>query len=142
MSTKGNAESFVEMRGSLKIPDMITGKSAYEIAVMHGFQGTEEEWLESLKGGGGTQARIGYVTLDASGWSGENHLHSQVVTIDGVTPNTQVDLTPSVEQLVIFYEKDITFVTENDGGVVTVYAIGQKPQNDYTIQVTMTEVMV
>lgn len=26
------------------------GKSAYEIAVDHGFQGTEEEWLVSLKG--------------------------------------------------------------------------------------------
>lgn len=140
MSTTGKAESYVEMRGSLKIPDMITGKSAYEIAVMHGFWGTEEEWLESLKGGGGVQSRLGYVTLPASGWSGENHLFSQVVTIYGVTSNTQVDLTPSVEQLAIFYEKDITFVTENEGGVVTVYAIGQKPQNDYTIQVTMTEV--
>ena len=49
-------------------------------------------------------------------------------------------MTPSVEQLVIFYEKDLTFVTENEGGVVTVYAIGQKPTNDYTIQVTITEV--
>lgn len=29
------------------------GLSAYEIAVRHGFEGTEEEWLESLKGGGG-----------------------------------------------------------------------------------------
>ena len=27
-----------------------TGDSAYEIAVKHGFVGTEEEWLESLKG--------------------------------------------------------------------------------------------
>ena len=26
------------------------GKSAYEIAVENGFEGTEEEWLESLKG--------------------------------------------------------------------------------------------
>lgn len=26
------------------------GKSAYEIAVEHGFEGTEEEWLESLVG--------------------------------------------------------------------------------------------
>ena len=26
------------------------GKSAYEIALEHGFEGTEEEWLESLKG--------------------------------------------------------------------------------------------
>ena len=142
MSTKGTAESYVEMRGSLKIPDMITGKSAYEIALMHGFKGTEEEWLESLKAEYQAKGKIGYVTLLASGWSGENHLHSQVVAIDNVTPNTQVDLTPSVEQLVIFYEKDITFVTENENGVVTVYAIGQKPQNDYTIQVTMTEVLV
>lgn len=29
------------------------GLSAYEIAVKHGFEGTEEEWLESLKGSGG-----------------------------------------------------------------------------------------
>ena len=28
------------------------GKSAYEIALDNGFEGTEEEWLESLKGGG------------------------------------------------------------------------------------------
>ena len=28
----------------------IQGKSAYEIAVENGFQGTETEWLESLKG--------------------------------------------------------------------------------------------
>lgn len=26
------------------------GKSAYEIAVAHGFKGSETEWLESLKG--------------------------------------------------------------------------------------------
>ena len=29
------------------------GKSAYEIAVEHGFEGTEKEWLESLVGSGG-----------------------------------------------------------------------------------------
>ena len=27
-----------------------TGKSAYEIAIDNGFSGSEEEWLESLKG--------------------------------------------------------------------------------------------
>lgn len=52
MSTKGNAESFVEMRGSLTIPDMIVGDSAYEIAVKNGFKGTEEEWLLTLSNGG------------------------------------------------------------------------------------------
>jgi hypothetical protein len=87
-----------------------------------------------------TPARIGEVTLLASAWKGSENLYSQVVSIDGVTKNTQVDLTPSVEQLAVFYEKDLGFVTENENGVVTVFAIGQKPQNDYTIQVTLTEV--
>lgn len=50
MSIKGTAESYVEMRGSLSVPDMITGKSAYEIALLNGFEGTEAEWLASLKG--------------------------------------------------------------------------------------------
>ena len=140
------------------------GLSAYQIAVNNGFKGTEQEWLASLAGktpyikdgywyiGGvntnvkaqgddGKSARISEVTLTSSGWIGSGNLYSQVVNIDGVTENTQVDLTPSVQQLAAFYEKDLTFVTENEDGVVTVYCIGQKPQNDYTIQVTMTEVL-
>lgn len=51
MSTKGNAESFIELRGSLSLPGAIQGKSAYEIAVMHGFDGTEEEYVQWLKYG-------------------------------------------------------------------------------------------
>lgn len=90
----------------------------------------------------GVRARIAYVDLLSSNWIGDTSPYSQVVTIDGVTEYSQVDLTPSIEQLVVFYEKDLGFVTENDNGVVTVYAIGQKPENDYTIQVTITEVEV
>ena len=85
-------------------------------------------------------ARIAEVELLSSNWVGENSPYYQVVNIEGVTEFSQVDLTPSIEQLVIFYEKDLGFVTENEDGVVTVYAIGQKPENDYTIQVTITEV--
>ena len=132
--------------------------TAYGIAVKNGFEGTEEEWLASLKGDPPTHeqitnavidymnnihfVRIGTVGLSADKWVGSDPLYSQVVSIDGVTENSQVDLTPSVEQLAVFYEKDLTFVTENDGGVVTVYAIGQKPTNDYVVQVTITEVRV
>jgi hypothetical protein len=87
-----------------------------------------------------SNARIAYVDLLAANWIGDSSPYSQVVTIESVTEYSQVDLTPSIEQLVIFYEKDLGFVTENEDGVVTVYAIGQKPENDYTIQVTITEV--
>ena len=87
-------------------------------------------------------ARISEVNLLAENWMGASSPYFQVVQIDGVTENSQVDLTPSIEQLVIFYEKDLGFVTENEDGIVTVYAIGQKPENDYIIQVTITEVQV
>lgn len=90
----------------------------------------------------GNTPKIGEVTLLASAWIGSDKLYHQVVDIEGVTENSQVDLTPDVQQLMIFYEKDISFVTENENGVVTVYVIGQKPVNDYTIQVTITEVDV
>ena len=89
-----------------------------------------------------SSARIAYVDLLSANWVGETSPYSQVVEIEGVTENSQVDLTPSIEQLITFYDKDLGFVTENEDGVVTVYAIGQKPANDYIIQVTITEVEV
>ena len=82
------------------------------------------------------------IELRSANWVGATSPYSQVVEIDGITERSQVDLTPSVEQLVIFHDKDLAFVTENEDGVVTVYAIGQKPTNDYVIQVTITEVEV
>ena len=62
------------------------------------------------------------------------------INIAGVTEYSKVDLQPSVEQMSIFHEKDLAFMTENDGGVVTVFCVGQKPTNDYTVQVTISEV--
>ena len=152
------------MRGRINRLDTLS-ISAYAIAVKNGFEGTEEEWLASLKGVVETApiyaaletlqseldeltaqvtpaARMANVSLLASKWVGSGTLYSQVVTIDGITENSQVNLTPNVEQLSIFYDKDLTFVTENDGGVVTVYVIGQKPQNDYTIPANIVEVVV
>ena len=82
------------------------------------------------------------IDLPASAWieDGTNQFH-QVVEIDGTTPYSKVDLQPTTEQLVIFHQKDITFVTENIDGVITVYCIGQMPLLDYTIQATITEVV-
>ena len=211
MSLKGITNGGA-LRGTVNKLTVIHGYSAYELAVIHGFEGTEAEWLESLKVGRtvsidrvgtdadgnavymqkfadgasyqivtpkgdkgddgedgytpkkgvdyfteadiddvaesvaekikGAPARIGYVNILASKWVGEASPYSQVVAVEGVTENSQVDLTPDVNQLAIFHHKDLAFVTENEGGVVTVYAIGEKPMNDYTIQVTITEVAI
>lgn len=83
------------------------------------------------------------VNLLASRWVKENdRQYSQVLAIDDATKYSKVDLQPTMEQLAIFYEKDITFVTENDNGTITIYCIGQKPTNDYVIQATITEVVL
>ena len=87
-------------------------------------------------------------------WTAENVLDSnnnvvgvrygQVVNVNNavITPNSKVDLQISSEQMVVFYEKDLAFVAENDDGVVTIYCIGNVPENDYTLQATVTEVVI
>lgn len=175
MSLAGSVSSNQALAGEVSGTQKVRGSiatlkvyhtDAYTIAVQHGFKGTVEEWLESLRPVKGkdyyteeevqevidavlvhvmqysSHSRISEVSLPANKWEGSESPYSQVVQIAGVTENSQVDLTPSVDQLAIFHNKDLAFVTENEDGVVTVYAIGQKPQDDYVIQVTITEVDV
>lgn len=77
------------------------GKSAYEIALEHGFVGTEEEWLESLQGEQGEQgdkgedgsdanvtnanvlAALGYTPLPISGGVLENYREKLVALANG-----------------------------------------------------------
>lgn len=80
------------------------------------------------------------ITLLEKSWAGSGTSYSQVVEVPGVTPCTKVDLQPTKEQLEEFHYKTLAFVTENHDGVITVYSIGDKPANDYTIQITKTEV--
>lgn len=80
------------------------------------------------------------VTLLASEWKGDGDAYSQVVEVPGVTAHTKVDLQPTSDQLAEFHYKVLTFVAENDGGKVTVYAIGDKPADNHTLQITKTEV--
>ena len=91
--------------------------------------------------GGGASVKLTEIELPAANWKGATSPYSQVVTVEDVSVNSKVDLQPSVEQLEIFHDKDIAFSTENDGGVVTVYVVGDKPTSDYTIQATIMEVV-
>lgn len=70
--------------------------------------------------------------------------YGQIVNVNNatITKYSKVDLQITSEQMVIFHEKDLAFVAENDNGVITIYCIGSIPQNDYTIQAVVTEVNV
>ena len=76
------------------------GLSAYEIAVLNGFSGTELEWLESLKGEPGvtevqitTQKKDIYCTLLATKWERSIPFRQQVL-VNGITAsmNPRVDI--------------------------------------------------
>ena len=68
----------------------------------------------------------------------------QVVTVDNaiITANSKVDLQPNADQLLDFYDLGVALTTENDGGVITVYVVGDKPSKSYNIQAVVTEVVV
>ena len=80
------------------------------------------------------------VTLKAANWLGDTSPYSQVVAVDGVTSRTKVDLQPTMDQVTTLYSQSVGFFTVNEGGVVQVQAVGNKPTEDFTIQITMTEV--
>ena len=85
------------------------------------------------------------ITIYANKWkqAADNRWY-QIVEVNNamITPRSKVDLQPNSEQLSIFHEKDLAFVTENEDGIVSVYCVGQVPANDYTIQATIMEVAI
>ena len=89
-------------------------------------------------GGTGASAKVEEITLSASAWKGAASPYSQVVAVNGVSMNSMVDLHPSVAQIGVLH---CILTAENEGGTVTVKAIGEKPTTDITMQVTLTEVV-
>lgn len=123
---------------SIKVLVEATESSATDIDIEKYIQQKIQEALS----GAITAAKTVNISLLASNWMQNGDRHAQIVSIAGITPNSKVDLQPSSEQLSIFHEKDIAFTTENHNGTVLVFVIGDRPQNDYIIQATITEVMI
>lgn len=92
-------------------------------------------------GGNGTSARITDISLPVSAWKGGESPYSQVVDMDVVSIRSQINLQLSVEQTAKICSSGFALTAENNEGVVTVYAIGNKPTEDYTIQATVMEVL-
>lgn len=94
-----------------------------------------------FSGGGGTEAKNTKMNAPASEWKGSISPYSQVVQVDGVSVRSKVDIQLSVEQMELFHNQDITFTTENRGGVVTLFAVGDKPSADCEFFITLSEVV-
>lgn len=69
---------------------VLSGKSAYDIAVEQGFDGTEQEWLMSLKGNKGDSVYIGE---NGNIWIGDTDLGVSAIDIGGSDVYVVPDLT-------------------------------------------------
>ena len=100
-------------------------------------------WINTSEEGTGVVPvlpRVATITLPASAWTGSSEPYSQVVNIATVTTSSKIDLQPSAQQIVDLQNAETSLMIGNDGGVVTCYAIGNKPTVNYTMQVLIQEV--
>lgn len=92
-------------------------------------------------GGAGTSARISEIFLPVDAWKGGESPYSQVVEMNAISIRSQINIQLSVEQTQKICSAGFALTTENNEGTVTVYAIGNKPSENYTVQATVTEVL-
>ena len=88
-------------------------------------------------GSAGSAVKLTSISLNAADWKGGESPYFQSVAVEGVSVGSMVDLQIAMDQIA-----GVTaFTAENDGGEVTVYAIGDRPGEDLTLQATITEVI-
>lgn len=100
-------------------------------------------WINTAEEGTGivpVLPRVATISLPKASWVGNTEPYSQVVSVNTATSSTKIDLQPTAQQIVNLQNAEVSLMVENNGGVVTCYAIGNKPTVDYTIQVLLQEV--
>jgi hypothetical protein len=110
------------------------------MALDFGSGGTFSVKMEGPFGSSGTAIKLTSFTAAAADWKGAVSPYSQVVQVEGISMASKVDIQLSVEQMQIFHDQVIAFTTVNTDGVVTLYAVGDKPAFDCTFQATLTNV--
>ena len=84
------------------------------------------------------------VTLLAANWQpdAENDgQHYQPVDLDVLTDKSKVNIELSKDDILIMQDKVITFNAINKNGAVQIIATGDKPTRDYTVQLSIKEVV-
>lgn len=122
------------------------GKSAYIIAVEHGFTGTETEWLASLKGADGKDAPevdlSNYATKDELQKIEENAVYLENLIKNGASVSYTVLFEASADSLTDYGENIYTYY--NDGyrslaGFVESYPHFCCAENDFALYFNQTD---
>lgn len=90
---------------------------------------------------GGGSVKMTTITAPVANWKGGESPYSMAVGVDGVTITSKVDVQLNAELITALEGQIISFVAQNNGGLVTLYAFGDKPQADCELQAVLTEVL-
>lgn len=89
---------------------------------------------------GGAAMKLTAITLPAANWKGAQSPYAQEVAVDGVSVSSMVDLQPDGALLAQLGQQQILLYAENNEGIVTVFAVGDRPAVDLTVQASIAEV--
>ena len=108
----------------------LTGKSAYDIAVSQGYEGSEEEWIESLKGAAGDSGADGdspYIGENGNWWVGDTDTGVSSISPNGLSVYAVpsfIGKTPAeVQEMAEAKNFLITYYGETDGNTVASQSI-------------------
>lgn len=80
------------------------------------------------------------ISLPAASWTGSGP-YTQTVTIPGITVNSKVDIQMDATALGVLIDSGTSAIwIENNNGTLTAKALGEKPNANLSVQVTITEV--
>lgn len=97
--------------------------------------------MEGPFGSVGSSGKIATITLPAANWKNGESPYFQTVEVAGISEASLVEIQATKKQIAAFCTDGTAIHIENDGGTATAYAIGTKPAEDLTLQVTLTEVV-
>lgn len=119
------------------------GLSAYEIAVQHGFVGTESEWLASLKGKDGADGNSPEVSGFATTKYVEERLSEILVILENLPTASTVTLFSYGEDVPEKYGSTIFTIYQNGIQDLSSYIRNNKPfcaaENDYALSYNQTD---
>ena len=80
------------------------------------------------------------ISLPTASWTGSGP-YTQTVTITGITVNSKVDIQMDATALGVLIDSGTSAIwVENNNGTLTAKALGEKPNANLSVQVTITEV--
>lgn len=110
--------------------------------VDYGNGGSYEVTMDGpFSGGGGSSSKMTTIYAAANDWKGGTSPYFQIVTIENISVNSKVDLQMSAAQIEALSNQSVAFTCSNNGGIATLYAIGDKPSITCEFQVTLSDVV-